>query len=183
MATVFATAAHYGRGRTRTHAQSAGLRAKTEAAPPKGRHRASRGTREPPPHRGSPRLCSTRSIISGRPRFTRPLSGGSSRHFTRTAHEERSKGPPEGAARAAPSRLLLFGRRLFAVRRRGRFVGRHRHLLGRDLARDEGDVHVVARLAVVGARARDEDRRARLELAPEHEVRERILDIALDRAA
>src|SRR4051812_48509715 len=58
-----------------------------------------------------------------------------------------------------------------------RLLRRHRHLLGRDLARDNGDVDLVLVLAV------DEDRRAGAELAAEHEVRQGVLDEALDRAA
>src|SRR5205085_8111168 len=88
-----------------------------------------------------------------------------------------------GRRRTPAVALFLFGRGLVAVGGGRGLLGRHRHLLGRDLARDEGDVDLVARLAVVGARASDEDRRARLELASENEVCERILDVALDRAA
>ena len=39
-------------------------------------------SREPPPHRGSSEVVLYAEIILGRPRFTRPLSGGSSPHFT-----------------------------------------------------------------------------------------------------
>jgi AcrR family transcriptional regulator len=80
-------------------------------------------------------------------------------------------------------RLRCSRRKSFALFRRLRLFGRDGHLLGRDLARDEGDVHLVARRAVLVRLARDEDRRARLELAAEHVVGERVLDVALDRAA
>src|SRR6476619_6636909 len=56
-----------------------------------------------------------------------------------------------------------------------RLFRRDRHLLGRDLARDDGDVDLVLVLAV------DQNRRAGAELTAEHEVRQRVLDEALDR--
>src|SRR5919197_276951 len=58
-----------------------------------------------------------------------------------------------------------------------RLVRRDRDLLGRDLARNDRDVDLVLVLAI------DEDRRAGAELAPEDEVGQRVLDVALDRAA
>src|SRR5262245_6300338 len=63
----------------------------------------------------------------------------------------------------------------------GRLLGRHRdlvHVLGRG-ARDDLDLDLVVRVALLV----DEDRRAGRDLAPEHEVGERVLDVALDRAA
>src|ERR1700749_3525804 len=163
--------------------ESAQLRAETESGPPSGPLSALRGgSWEPPPHRGSPGSCYA-GIFLRRPRFTRPLSGGSSPCLTRRGEKKALGNEKGGRSAAFLSVLFLFARRFCFGGGRGRLLRRHRHLLGRDLARDEGDVHLVARFAVLGARAADEDRRARLELPPQHVVGERILDVALDRAA
>ena len=79
--------------------------------------------------------------------------------------------PPEERRRPSSD----FFRGLFGHRR---LLRRDRDLLGRDVGRKDDDVHVLG-----VALAADEDRRAGLELAAEHEVGERVLDEALDRAA
>src|SRR5438046_1189280 len=81
----------------------------------------------------------------------------------------------EEIAGQEPARARLLGvvGRL-VLGRVARLLGRDRDLLRRDLARDDRDVDLVVVLAV------DENRRARLELAAEHEVRQRVLDEALD---
>src|SRR5690242_634357 len=77
-----------------------------------------------------------------------------------------------------PSRRTgLFGGELFVSFVR-RLLRRNGDLLRRDLAGDDGHVDLL-RIALAG----HEDRRAGLERAAEHEVGERILDHALDRAA
>src|SRR5919201_3262114 len=85
----------------------------------------------------------------------------------------------ESAAGHEPARATLLGLVVLGpvLGRVARLLRRDRDLLRRDLARDDRDVDLVLVLAV------DEDRRARLELAAEHEVGEGILDVALDRAA
>src|SRR5919204_265428 len=118
-----------------------------------------------------------------------PKSGGSSREAQISVE---SVPPPtrkatvpkrvveEIATGGEPARARLLGLvyvRLVLGRRVARLLGRDRHLLRRDLARDDRDVHLVLVLAI------DKDRGARLELAAEHEVGERVLDIALDRPA
>src|ERR671937_2380005 len=70
------------------------------------------------------------------------------------------------------SKERLFGGGLFV--RLDRLYGWHGHeILGPDFARDDGDVHLAQRLAVLGVLAADENRRARLERPAEHEVRQR----------
>src|SRR5438309_9737533 len=84
---------------------------------------------------------------------------------------------PRGERYSRPeTKLFLDG--LGLVGSVGRLFRRHGDLFGRYLARDHGHVDLFG-LAL----ARDEDRRARLERAAEDEVRERVLDHALDRAA
>src|SRR5207302_4102035 len=107
------------------------------------------------------------------------------RWFIAALDARRAAVRPPFQARYPSSELVGVAARLFpvAVGGRDRLLGRHGHLLGRYLARDERDVDLVAGLAVFGPRAADEDRGAGLELASEHEVGQRILDEALDRAA
>src|SRR5919197_325881 len=78
------------------------------------------------------------------------------------AVDERASGVPP--ALAALLGLAVVGR--LVLGRVARLLGRNRHLLRRDLARDDRDVDFVLVLAV------DEDRRAWLELTAEHEVRQ-----------
>src|SRR5919197_4905352 len=83
----------------------------------------------------------------------------------------------EIAAGHEPARATLLGPVVLGpvLGQVGRLLRRNRDLLRRDLARDDGDVDLVLVLTV------DEDRRATLELAAEHGVGKRVLDVALDR--
>src|SRR5881275_206793 len=62
------------------------------------------------------------------------------------------------------------------------FLGWNGHLLGGDVGWQDDDVDLALPVHHL-ALAPDEDRRTGLERAAEYEVRERILDVALDRAA
>src|SRR5579864_3171614 len=95
----------------------------------------------------------------------------------RAAKRGRYLVPPFGRNQV-PTVLLVLG--VFGCGRRFR---RHRDLLRRDFAGDEGDVHLVAVGFLRARLAADEDGRAGLELPAEHVVGERVLDIALDCAA
>src|SRR5512133_2887211 len=118
---------------------------------------------------------------------TNACTSNSERMFRSVAPSAASRGSSTAATTAVScsfaelpprkTRRKLFRCELF-VRFGGGLLRRDGDLLGRDLARDDGHVDLFG-LALAG----DENRRARLERATEDEVRERILDHALDRAA
>src|SRR5258706_13528816 len=114
---------------------------------------------------------------------TRPPATASTTRPRSRAAAARERNERSGRLPAAAPSHLFGGVALVRCRGRRRLVRGDGHLLRRDLAGDHRDVDLFARLSVLVRLAGDEDRRARLELAAEHVVGERILDVALDRAA